>query len=93
MTEKILEDIHYLDVLREAALYNERVAFSNLQTAKTEFDRAYECQELETWKGILVMLNHRDQFIKNIKLLMEDGEHPATIAAVKLNLKEIGVHL
>lgn len=93
MTEKVLEQLHYLDVLFEAATYNERVAFNNLQAAKTEFDRMYEAQEIETWKGVLALLKQRDQLIKNIKLLIKDGEHPDTIRAVQENLKDLGVEI
>lgn len=94
MTENALQQLHYLDVLKEAAQYNQRVAFNNLQNAITEFDRVHECQEIETWKGVLVLLEQRETLVKNIKLLMFESRVPEDVAlAVKENLKELGVSL
>lgn len=94
MTENVLEQLHFLEVLKEAAQYNQKVAFNNLQTARTEFDRVHECQEIETWKGVLVMLEQREHLIKNIKLLLLESRVPEDVAlAVKENLKDLGVSL
>lgn len=94
MTEQTLQDIHYLEVLKEAALYNQKVAYNNLQDAKTEFDRVYECQEMETWKGVLVMLRHRETLVENIKLLMRESTTSVKVLnKVKEDLKDIGVFL
>lgn len=91
LDEPIQQQLNAIEFINEAAKIYYRRAFGLLQTTADEMEQLEQCEEMELWQSVQILIDQRQKLEQHLKALVgPNGYSELTLAAAQSYLESIG---